>query len=76
MPAKASAIPTEPIRMYFHEASTDALLTCRGIRTADVMVVASIAIHMKPTLFVVTAKSIVKVKRFAKILKRRAWTGS
>ena len=30
-PRRPSAMPTEPIRMYFHEASTEALLTCSGI---------------------------------------------
>ena len=27
MPTNASAMPTEQIRMYFHEASTEALLS-------------------------------------------------
>ena len=58
-------MPTEPIRMYFHEASTDAFVTCSGMSMADVIVVASMAIHMKPTLFEVTANSIVKREQVA-----------
>ena len=46
MPTKASAMPTEPIRMYFQEASTDARLRCSGTSTAEVIVVASIATHI------------------------------
>ena len=72
MPANASAMPTEPIRMYFHDASTEALLACSGMSSAEVIVVASIATHMNPTLSVVTANSIVTVKRLAKMRKRRA----
>src|SRR5260370_40193406 len=64
-------MPTELSRMYFQDASTEALLRWSGISTADVIVVASMAIHMKPTLLVLTANSMVKVKRFAKIRKRR-----
>src|SRR5215467_5724464 len=64
-------MPMDPIRMYFQEASTEAFVTWRGISTAEVMVVASMAIHMNPTLFVVTANSIVKVNRLTKMRKRR-----
>ncbi len=66
----------DPIRMYFHEASTEAFVTCRGMSMAEVMVVASMEIHMKPTLFEVTANSIVNVKRLAKMRNRRACAGS
>jgi hypothetical protein len=76
VPANASAIPTDPSRTYFHEASTDALVTSSAISMADVIVVASIATHIKPTLLVVTAKSIVKANRFTKIWNRRARRGS
>ena len=65
-------MPTDPIRMYFHEASTEALVTWSGMSRAEVIVVASIAIHMKPTLFAVTANSIVNVKRLPKIRNFRA----
>ena len=67
MPANASAMPTDPMRMYFHEASTDAFVTSSGISSAEVIVVASIATHISPTLFVVTANSIVKANRLTKI---------
>jgi hypothetical protein len=69
-------MPTEPIRMYFHEASTEAFVTWSGMSMADVIVVASIAIHMKPTLFEVTANSMVNVNRLPKIRNRRAWAPS
>ncbi len=71
MPTKASAMPTEPIRMYFHEASTEARLRCSGTSNAEVIVVASIATHMKPTLSVVTASSIVNANRLRRARKRR-----
>ena len=58
--------------MYFHDASTEAFVTWSGMSMADVIVVASIAIHMKPTLFEVTANSIVNVNRLAKMRNRRA----
>ena len=58
--------------MYFHEASTEAFVTWSGMSIAEVIVVASMAIHMKPTLFVVTANSIVNVKRLPKMRNRRA----
>ena len=75
MATKASAIPTDPIRMYFHEASTEAFETCSGMSSAEAMVVASTATHMMATLFAVTAISMVKAKRLEKILNRRAWAG-
>src|SRR5882672_6808364 len=68
-------MPTEPIRMYFHDASTDARLRCSGTSTAEVIVVASIATHITATLSVVTATSIVKAKRLAKRRKRHASPG-
>src|SRR5881628_2092784 len=67
VPAKARAMPTDPSSTYFHEASTDALVTSRGISIAEVIVVASIATHINPTLLVVTAKSIAKANRWTKI---------
>ena len=70
MPTKASAMPTEPIRMYFQEASMDARLRCSGTSTAEVIVVASIATHITATLSVVTATSIVNANRLAKSRKR------
>ena len=76
VPPKASAMPTEPIRMYFHEASTEAFVTCSGMSMADVIVVASMAIHMKPTLFDTTANSIMNVNRLPKMRNRRAWASS
>ena len=57
--------------MYFQDASTEALLTVRGTMRADAMVVASMAIHITPTLFAVTATSMVKAKSEAKTRKRR-----
>ena len=62
--------------MYFHDASTDAFVTCSGMSMADVIVVASMAIHMKPTLFEVTANSIVNVQRGPKTRNRRASAAS
>src|SRR6267142_5967403 len=76
VPANASAMPTEPMSTYFHDASTEALLACSGISSAEVMVVASIATHMKPTLSVVTANSMVAANRLAKMRKRRACAAS
>src|SRR4026209_2807376 len=58
VPPNASAMPTDPSSTYFQEASTDALVTSSAISIADVMVVASIATHISPTLLVVTAQSI------------------
>src|SRR5262245_59378032 len=63
VPTKARAIPTEPIRMYFHDASTEALVTVRGMSTAEAMVVASTATHMTATLLLVTAPSMVNANR-------------
>src|SRR5262245_57309562 len=62
--------------MYFHDASTEALLTSSEISIAEVIVVASIATHISPTLLVVTAQSIVNANRLTKIWKRRARRGS
>src|SRR5229473_3928116 len=62
VPPNARAMPIDPIRMYFHEASTEAFVTWSGMSMADVIVVASIAIHMNPRLFEVTAKSMVNAK--------------
>ena len=73
VPAKARAMPTEPIRMYFHDASTEALVTCerdqhrrrdRGRLDRDP--------HEARRCSVVTANSIVKANRLAKMRKRRA----
>ena len=61
--------------MYFQEASTEDLLTVRGTMTAETMVVASMAIHITPTLLAVTATSMVKAKSEAKTRKRRICTG-
>ncbi len=52
--------------MYFHEASTEALLSDSGIIIAEKMVVASTAIHMMPTLFAETASSMAKMNRLMK----------
>ena|SRR5436305_94441 len=76
VPTKARAIPTEPMRMYFHDASTEALVTVSGMSTADAMVVASTATHITATLLAVTATSMVKAKRLAKMEKRRACAAS
>jgi hypothetical protein len=62
--------------MYFHDASTEAFVTWSGMSIAEVIVVASIAIHMNPTLFEVTANSIVAVNRFPKIRNFRACAAS
>ncbi|NTU75782.1 MAG: hypothetical protein HGA86_06650 [Anaerolineaceae bacterium] len=71
----ASAMPTEQIKMYFHEASTEVLLTFNGMMKAEKMVVASIAIHIRPTLLAETASSMEAMNRLMKIWKRRscAW---
>ncbi len=60
-------MPTEPIRMYFHEASTDRLLSLRGMIKAEKTVVASRATHMMPTLLALTASSIAAMKRLMKM---------
>ena len=64
VPVNARAMPTDPMRRYFHDASTDALVPCKGIRSADVTVVASMATHITPRLPVLTATSIVNANRF------------
>jgi hypothetical protein len=56
-------MPTDPINRYFHEASIAALVCWRGINSAEVTVVASIATHMTPRLLVLTAISIVLANR-------------
>ena len=49
VPANARAMPTEQMRRYFHEASTDAFVRRSGMSIADMMVVASIATHINAT---------------------------
>src|SRR5438128_10392296 len=66
VPANASAMPTEQMRMYFHEASTDAFVRRSGITIADMIVVASTATHISATFWIVTAASIVNAKALAK----------
>src|SRR5512144_1672320 len=73
VPTNASAMPTDPIRMYFQEASTEALLILSGTTIADTIVVASIATHISPTLSTLTATNIVKANRFENTMNRRAW---
>src|SRR5216684_6599471 len=70
VPANAKAMPTEQIKRYFQDASTDALVRVNGITMADVIVVASIATHMSATFWIVTAASIVNTNAFVKI---RTW---
>src|SRR5512140_160535 len=67
VPVNASAMPTEQIRMYFHDASTDAVVRWSGITIAEVIVVASMATHISATFCSVTAASIVKVNALTKI---------
>src|SRR3990167_9316338 len=76
VPANASAMPTEQIKRYFHEASTEDFVRCSGITTAEVMVVASMVTHMNPTLLVVTATSIIRAKALTKMRKRLACPSS
>ena len=76
VPVNASAMPTEQIRMYFHDASTDAFVRSSGMTMADMMVVASTATHMSATLPVVTAASIVNANAFMKMRNRRVRAGS
>src|SRR5712691_9533868 len=64
-------MPTEQIKMYFRDASTDAFVRVSGITMADVMVVASIATHMSATFWIVTAASIVNTNAFVKIRRWR-----
>src|SRR5213593_247878 len=70
VPVNASAMPTEQIKRYFQEASTEAFVRSSGIATADAMVVASIATHMSATLFAMTAMSIVSANVFWKMRNR------
>ena len=70
MPTNARAMPTDPIRMYFHEASTDDFVTRSGMSSAETIVVASMATHIRPTLATSTAASIVSVNRFEKTTNR------
>src|SRR6266567_481970 len=67
VPANARAIPTEQMRMYFHDASTDALVRRNGMTIADVMVVASMATHISATFCTVTAASMVTENALMKI---------
>src|SRR5436190_11709898 len=76
VPANASAMPTEQMRMYFHDASTDALVRRSGMTSADMIVVASMATHMSATFWTVTAASIVKANAFVKIRNCRFCGGS
>src|SRR5712691_3846858 len=69
-------MPTEQIKRYFQDASTDALVRVNGITMADVIVVASIATHMSATFWIVTAASIVNTNAFVKILKWRVRASS
>ena len=59
-------MPTELMRMYFHEASTDPLVSASGITIAEKIVVASTATHIMPTLLAETASSIAKINRLTK----------
>src|SRR5436190_5656647 len=72
VPANASAMPTEQMRMYFHDASTDALVRRSGMTIADAIVVASMATHMRATFRTVTAASMVTEKALMNIRKVRA----
>src|SRR6266511_1874969 len=72
VPANASAMPTEQMRMYFHDASTDALVRRNGMTIADVIVVASMATHMRATFWTVTAASMVTENALTNIRKVRA----
>src|SRR6266567_6834089 len=72
VPANARAIPTEQMRRYFHDASTDALVRRNGMTIADVMVVASMATHISATFCTVTAASMVTENALMKIRNGRA----
>src|SRR6266567_8967737 len=72
VPANARAIPTEQMRRYFHDASTDALVRRSGMTIADVMVVASMATHISATFCTVTAASMVTENALMKIRNGRA----
>src|SRR5262245_3338031 len=76
VPVNASAMPTEQMSRYFHEASTDAFVGSSGMARADTIVVASIATHISATLFAVTAASMVNANAFWKIVNRRAVSAS
>src|SRR2546425_3660111 len=76
VPVNASAMPTEQIKRYFQEASTEALVRSIGMATADAIVVASIATHMSAKLFAMTAMSIVSANVFWKMRKRLVEKGS
>src|SRR5438552_10338723 len=76
VPANARAIPTEQMTRYFHDASTEPLVRCNGITTADEIVVASIATHISATFWTVTAASIVNANALKKIRNRRVCAGS
>src|SRR5439155_8494648 len=72
VPANASAMPTEQMRMYFHDASTDALVRRNGMTMADVIVVASMATHMSATFWTVTAVSMVAANKLMNTRNVRA----
>ena len=59
-------MPTEQMMMYFHEASMEALLSLSGMMKAENTVVASIVIHITPTLLAETASSIAAMNRLMK----------
>ena len=52
--------------MYFQEASSASRESSSPIRKAVVIVVASTATHITPTLLAVTDRSMVKRKRFVR----------
>ena len=56
-------MPTDPISRYFQDASIAARVRPSGMSSADATVEASIATHITPRLFVLTAVSIVAAKR-------------
>src|SRR5947208_12409056 len=72
VPANASAMPTEQMRMYFHDASTDALVRRNGMTMADVIVAASMATHMSATFWTVTAMSMVAANKLMNTRNVRA----
>ncbi len=67
VPRKASAIPTEQMTMYFHEASSEPRVRRNPTKNAVTMVVASTATHSTPTLAASTARSMKPTK---------AWTST
>ena len=61
--------------MYFQDASTDVLVTLSGMMNAEKMVVASIAIHIRPTLLAETASSMDAMNRLKKPWNRPSCEG-